>query len=79
MVTVREADPGDLAEIVEIDNASILTTTTWSDRFQTIEERAAWFEARRAADDGVLVAHRPRRRSTHHMRRDDEPRVVIDP
>ena len=61
MVEIREATTADVGEIVEIYNASILTTTTWSERLQTEAERAEWFEARRAAGDGALVATRRRR------------------
>jgi L-amino acid N-acyltransferase YncA len=56
VVVVREAVEDDLDAIVQIYNASILTTTTWADRPQTIAERRSWFHERRAHDDGVLVA-----------------------
>lgn len=53
---VRAGEVGDLAAIVEIYNASILTTTTWSERPQTLEERRAWFDLRAANGDAVYVA-----------------------
>ena len=53
---IRRATTADLPRILEIYNASILTTTTWSDRPQTLAERAAWFEERTNRADGVLVA-----------------------
>lgn len=53
---MRDAVVDDLPAILDIYNASILTTTAWSDRAQTLEERAAWFDARCAAGDVVLVA-----------------------
>jgi phosphinothricin acetyltransferase len=55
---VRDATDTDLRAIVEIYNASILTTTTWSERFQILPEREFWFVARRRAGDAVLVAER---------------------
>jgi phosphinothricin acetyltransferase len=56
LTTVRAATEADLGAILEIYNASILTTTTWSDRPQTIDERRAWFAARTAHGDAVYVA-----------------------
>lgn len=56
MIEVREAEVEDLDGVVEIYNASILTTTTWSERPQTIEERRVWFAARTAHGDAVYIA-----------------------
>lgn len=53
---VRPGGVGDLVAVVEIYNASILTTTTWSDRPQTLEERREWFDARAANGDAFYVA-----------------------
>lgn len=53
---IRDATTGDLPGVLAIYNASITTTTTWSERFQTLAEREAWFEERRACGDGVVVA-----------------------
>ncbi len=55
-MVVRAAEVDDLAAIVEIYNASILTTATWSERAQTLEERRVWFDARTANGDPVCVA-----------------------
>lgn len=59
-MAVRPATLDDLAAIVEIYNASILTTTTWADRPQTLPEREAWFAERQRAGDQVVVAEEDR-------------------
>jgi phosphinothricin acetyltransferase len=46
----------DLPAVLGIYNASILTTTTWSEQPQTLPEREQWFADRRAQGDAVLVA-----------------------
>ena len=53
---IRDALEDDLPAILSIYNASITTTSTWSDVEQTLEERRAWFTERQAAGDAVLVA-----------------------
>ncbi len=53
---VRDATKADLPEMLEIYNASILNTTTWSDQPQTLREREAWVEERGTEGDAVLVA-----------------------
>lgn len=53
---IRDAVADDLPTILTIYNASISTTTTWSERLQTIEERQEWFHERGATGDGVIVA-----------------------
>ncbi len=53
---VRAATEADLPAILEIYNASIATTSTWSERVQTMAERQAWFSVRSAKGDGVVVA-----------------------
>lgn len=56
-VGIREATEHDLAAILELSNALIPTTTTaWTERLETIDERAAWFEAKQARGWPVLVA-----------------------
>lgn len=55
-IVIRDAVAEDLPTILAIYNTSIATTTTWSERLQTIEERKDWFHERRAAGDGVVVA-----------------------
>lgn len=53
---IRDARFEDLPAVVDIFNASIDTTCTWSDHHQTLHERETWFDARTAAGDAVLVA-----------------------
>ena len=54
--SLRDADEADLPTIVAIYNATIDdTTTSWADEPETLEHRRAWFAARRAAGDPVLV------------------------
>ncbi len=53
---VRPATDADLPAILDIYNASITTTSTWSERVQTLAEREAWFAVRSAKGDGVFVA-----------------------
>jgi phosphinothricin acetyltransferase len=55
-VVIRDATADDLPHVLAIYNASIATTTTWSERPQTIEERQQWFRERRSCGDGVVVA-----------------------
>lgn len=53
---IRSATEADLPAILEIYNASVATTATWSERLQTMPQRQAWFAARSAKGDGVVVA-----------------------
>jgi L-amino acid N-acyltransferase len=53
---LRPGGVGDLGAVVEIYNASILTTTTWSDHPQTLEERREWFDGRAENGDAFYVA-----------------------
>jgi L-amino acid N-acyltransferase len=54
---IRDATPGDIAEIAAIHNELLDTTTfTWTDQHQTAAERLAGFEARRARGFPTLVA-----------------------
>lgn len=53
---IRDATEADLPVVLDIYNTSILTTTTWSDRPQSLPDREAWFRARQTAGDPVLVA-----------------------
>lgn len=53
---IRDAVASDLPAILAIYNASIATTTTWSERLQAIDQRKEWFRERHAAGDGVVVA-----------------------
>lgn len=47
MVRVRDARSGDAAAIAALANALIPTTTyTWTDRIESVDERAAWMSAR---------------------------------
>lgn len=55
--TLRRATPADIAEIVRIYNASVeVNTASWDTALQTLEERRAWFDARTAAGQAVLIA-----------------------
>jgi L-amino acid N-acyltransferase len=56
MVSIRAMTIHDLTSVVGIYNASIFTSTTWSDNPQTVEQRAAWFAQRAANGDGTFVA-----------------------
>lgn len=56
-IVVRDAVFEDLPAILAIYNASIATTTTWSERLQTLEEREQWFRERRASGHAVVVAY----------------------
>ena len=53
---VRDALMEDMPAVLAIYNASIATTTTWSERLQTLEEREQWYGERRACGEGVVVA-----------------------
>jgi L-amino acid N-acyltransferase len=53
---VRDAVAEDMPAVRAIYNASIATTTTWSDRLQTLDEREQWYQERRACGDAVVVA-----------------------
>ena len=54
---VRDAREADLPAILAVTNAAILTTTAlWTLTPQSMEQRRAWFEERRAAGFPVLVA-----------------------
>ncbi len=55
-VIVRDASAADLPQILALYNASIVTTSTWADEPQTIDDRIAWYAERQACGDGVLVA-----------------------
>jgi L-amino acid N-acyltransferase len=57
IVSVRDATADDLEAITGLYNALIPTTTTaWTERLQTIDERAAWFDRQEADGFPVLVA-----------------------
>ena len=54
---VRPADEADLPAILAIYNDAVLNTTAiWNDVAVDLENRAAWFAARRRQDYPVLVA-----------------------
>src|SRR5882672_962748 len=54
---VREARQEDMPEVVAIYNEEIPTTTsTWTEKLQTLSERLAWFEARSARGFPTVVA-----------------------
>jgi L-amino acid N-acyltransferase YncA len=56
-VDIRDAAVEDLAAITEIYNARLDTTThEWTETRHTVEERAEWLAAKRAADRPALVA-----------------------
>ncbi|HEY2330626.1 MAG TPA: GNAT family N-acetyltransferase [Acidimicrobiales bacterium] len=56
-VRIRPAIEDDLPAITEIYNSTIPTTTAaWTEDLQTLDEREAWFQARMAEGDVVLVA-----------------------
>lgn len=56
-VLVRDATAADLDAITEIYNELIPTrTVTWTDRLDTVEERAVWFEHQQERGHPVLVA-----------------------
>ncbi len=56
-VEIRDAQQADLAPTLAIYNALIDTTTTaWTDRQQTLAERAAWFEDQQRRNFPILVA-----------------------
>ena len=56
MLSVRPATVDDLAAILDMYNASILTTSTWADVPQTMPEREAWFAESEQVGDHVVVA-----------------------
>ena len=54
---IRDAVHGDLPAILEIHNDAIRTTTAiWDEHEVDLDDRRAWFDARRAAGLPVLVA-----------------------
>lgn len=54
---VRDATAADLPAISALYNALIPTTTVaWTDQPETIEDREAWFAARRGDGDATVVA-----------------------
>lgn len=54
---VRDAEDADLAQIVELVNAHLPTTTIeWTDTPYTLEDRRAWLEKHRHGGEPVLVA-----------------------
>jgi L-amino acid N-acyltransferase len=56
-VTIRDATAADMADVTEIYNALIETTTVaWTEHHQTLDERLAWFRQQRDDDHAVLVA-----------------------
>jgi phosphinothricin acetyltransferase len=56
---VRDAEERDLPQILAIYNDVILrSTAVWTEQPSTLEERRAWFAARRASGFPVLVAAR---------------------
>ena len=57
-VTVRDANPGDLPAIVDLLNAAVGTTTVYSERGYTVDDRRTWLDARRGRGFPVLVAER---------------------
>ena len=57
MVLVRPAEVDDLPAITTIYNALLDSTTyEWTETLHTVEERAEWLEAKRAAELPALVA-----------------------
>jgi L-amino acid N-acyltransferase len=57
-VTVRDATPDDLPAIVDVLNVAVGTTTVYSERQYTLDNREAWLAARRERGFPVLVAER---------------------
>lgn len=57
-VTVRDATHDDLPAIVDVLNVAVDTTTVYSERRYTLENREAWLDARRERGFPVLVAER---------------------
>lgn len=56
MLTIRTATFGDIEEITEIYNAAgVQTTASYALEPVTVADRQAWFEARMANDEPVLV------------------------
>ena len=55
-LTVRDAEPADLPAIVDVLNVAVGTTTVYSERAYTLEDRSTWFAARRGRGFPVLVA-----------------------
>lgn len=55
-ITVRDATFEDLPSIVDILNVAVDTTTVYSERRYTLEDRTAWLTARRDRGFPVLVA-----------------------
>ena len=54
---VRDATVADMGDVRDLYNALIPTTTVaWTEHFQTLEERLAWFEQQQRRDHPVLVA-----------------------
>ena len=54
---IRDAEPKDLPQIVEIVNAFLPTTTyEWTETPHTLAGRTLWLEQHRSAGDPVLVA-----------------------
>ncbi len=57
-VTVRDATLADLPAIVDVLNVAVDTTTVYSERAYTLENRQSWLEARSERGFPVLVADR---------------------
>ncbi|MCO5731916.1 GNAT family N-acetyltransferase [Rhizobium sp. SSA_523] len=54
---IRDADAADLPAILEIYNDAVANTTAiWNDRLVDLEDRKAWFKARRERGFPILVA-----------------------
>jgi phosphinothricin acetyltransferase len=57
-VTLRDASHDDLPAIVDVLNVAVDTTTVYSERTYTLENRQAWLDSRRARGFPVIVAER---------------------
>src|SRR5262249_34955733 len=57
IMLVRDARLDDLPQVVDIYNEGILkTTSTWTEKLQTLEESVAWFDALNARTFPTVVA-----------------------
>ena len=57
MAVIRDATDADLSAVTALSNALIdTTTTTWTERHETVDERRAWLRKQEGAGYPLLVA-----------------------
>lgn len=57
MAVIRDATDADLSAVTALSNALIdTTTTTWTERHETVDERRAWLRKQESAGYPLLVA-----------------------